>query len=1518
MTTLCLALALLVPGLGLAQSITTLADGLNRSWNLAVDGTYVYWVENDISNGAVKKVPVNGGTITTLASGLVQPSAIEVDANYVYWIERNGGSNGSLKKIPKTGGSITTLAAGFLNAQNHMALDASNVYWGDGKSGGGGVIKKVSKNGGTVTTLVSEGILSMETAIAVDASYVYFTDDLNNIKKVPINGGTVTTVGTGNPSELILYANNLYWVEFSGTVKKMPNTGGTATTLASGSNSPAGIATDGTNIYWLEFTNPGTVRKVPISGGTVTTIATQANTIGIAVDNESVYWTVSVYLNQGKVQKYPLFPPPTVYTSSVSSITVSSATLNGSVNPNGATTTAWFQWGTTPSYGYNTTTSSLGSGTNSVAFNKSLTGLTASTYYYYRAVAQNSAGTSYEAQRSFTTASPTVYFSSASSSGYEGTATATFQLFSSAVSSQNVSVNYTITSGTATGGGVDYSMASGTATIYAGQTTATSISATIIEDALNENNETFTVTISNPVNATLGAITSHTYTILDNDSPPAVAFSSASSSGAESITPATFPFTISAVSGLDISVNYTVGGTATGGGIDYTLAAGTATITAGNTTTNIIATIVDDALDENNETIVVTLSNPTNATLGAATVHTYTILDNDDLPPVAPTGLAVTGVGGTTVSLSWDANSEADFLRYRVYQSEDQTNWTPVDSTGDSLPLDTTATITGLTAQLYYFHVTAVDDALNESVASNKVSVTPQAAGTAPTVITGLPARITATAARLRGSVNPQGLSTDAIFEWGTGWGTGTADTNVVVAAQNLAGAADTTVGARLIDLAPGTTYDYRVVGTSSAGTTTGADVTFVTPTDTTVIVDNRIVTGDVAVTFPGAGILLDFTFTGTPGTNVIEVKRFRAAPDGVLPTELALFANRYWEFNHTGPGTFSVDITLNLGIAGVNSGNLAGDIRLLHRGSGGTGTWTVLVQEAFALGDSTITFSDITSFSQFTVAKFEDIRPPTISNIVLVHSGDVEPGTALDVTADVTDNLGVDQVTLHVAKGGDSDFATPLVMTDDGSGTYSATIPTTAVTFRGLIYFIRASDAADNADTSAVEFIPVTFASGDLSITNLSSSAYSSGFPRDVWRLLSVPATLSFPAVSAAIGDELGDQTNKTWRIFRYGNGNYIENPTNFVPGTAYWLYQQVEDNIAFDVGSGESFDLQAASITVGAQQWQLIGNPYPFTVSVTANQNIFGPLSYQGDGGSDGWFEVTQLRPWGGYAVFNKTDSPRQVRLRVTPLAKGLQKTVSDPLAVPGWTLQLAAVGETYRDGVNAVGRRAGATEQLDIHDDPEPPYIDGYISLAMERPEWGTNLPRWTSDIRSLQESDGVWDMALYTKGESGPIRLSADLQGDFPPDGRIVILDVITRQVVDLLPGSAPLVITGYRENFPYHLKVVAGSPSYVESTTEEILASLPDAFALQQNYPNPFNPTTRLEYSVFRPARVSLKIYNILGQELVTLADGWKDLGRYTVSWNGRDRFGSPLASGVYFAIYTAEGHSMTRKMVMMK
>jgi small neutral amino acid transporter SnatA (MarC family) len=230
----------------------------------------------------------------------------------------------------------------------------------------------------------------------------------------------------------------------------------------------------------------------------------------------------------------------------------------------------------------------------------------------------------------------TVSFTSASqaTAGESGTATITAQL--SAVSGQDVTVPFTVNVGsTATGGGTDYSITASPIVITAGNTTA-DITVTISADSLDENNETVIVDMGTPTNAAQGAITTHTVTITDDDASPTVTFTSASQSTAGESGTATITAQLSAVSGLDVTVPFTINGssTATGGGTDYSITASPITITAGNTTANITITIATDSLDENNETVVVDMGTPTNATQGATTAHTLTITDDDAEPAV--------------------------------------------------------------------------------------------------------------------------------------------------------------------------------------------------------------------------------------------------------------------------------------------------------------------------------------------------------------------------------------------------------------------------------------------------------------------------------------------------------------------------------------------------------------------------------------------------------------------------------------------------------------------------------------------------------------------------------------------------------------------------------------------------------------------------------------------------------------------------------------------------------------------
>ncbi len=89
--------------------------------------------------------------------------------------------------------------------------------------------------------------------------------------------------------------------------------------------------------------------------------------------------------------------------------------------------------------------------------------------------------------------------------------------------------------------------------------------------------------------------------------------------------------------------------------------------------------------------------------------------------------------------------------------------------------------------------------------------------------------------------------------------------------------------------------------------------------------------------------------------------------------------------------------------------------------------------------------------------------------------------------------------------------------------------------------------------------------------------------------------------------------------------------------------------------------------------------------------------------------------------------------------------------------------------------------------------------------------------------------------------------------------------------------------------------------------------VPQGFQLQQNYPNPFNPSTDISYTITKAGNVTLKVYNMLGQEVATLVNGYQAANTYKVNFNA-----SGLSSGVYFYKLSTGSNEMTKKMVLMK
>ncbi|MCJ7801203.1 MAG: S8 family serine peptidase, partial [Candidatus Marinimicrobia bacterium] len=94
--------------------------------------------------------------------------------------------------------------------------------------------------------------------------------------------------------------------------------------------------------------------------------------------------------------------------------------------------------------------------------------------------------------------------------------------------------------------------------------------------------------------------------------------------------------------------------------------------------------------------------------------------------------------------------------------------------------------------------------------------------------------------------------------------------------------------------------------------------------------------------------------------------------------------------------------------------------------------------------------------------------------------------------------------------------------------------------------------------------------------------------------------------------------------------------------------------------------------------------------------------------------------------------------------------------------------------------------------------------------------------------------------------------------------------------------------------------------------------IPDKFELYQNYPNPFNSNTTIEYDIKQHSNITIKIFDILGKEIITLVNNIESPGKKSITWNGTDNNGNPVSTGVYIYNLILGDKSYTKKMLLIK
>ncbi|RME21535.1 MAG: T9SS C-terminal target domain-containing protein [Candidatus Zixiibacteriota bacterium] len=115
-----------------------------------------------------------------------------------------------------------------------------------------------------------------------------------------------------------------------------------------------------------------------------------------------------------------------------------------------------------------------------------------------------------------------------------------------------------------------------------------------------------------------------------------------------------------------------------------------------------------------------------------------------------------------------------------------------------------------------------------------------------------------------------------------------------------------------------------------------------------------------------------------------------------------------------------------------------------------------------------------------------------------------------------------------------------------------------------------------------------------------------------------------------------------------------------------------------------------------------------------------------------------------------------------------------------------------------------------------------------------------------------------------------------------------------------------------------LTILSGTSDVPVAVGDDDGPLVPLSYTLGQNYPNPFNPTTRIRFTLPHATSVQLQVFNILGQRVTSLVDDVLPAGEHVVTWDGTNRAGKRVASGIYFYRLVTGDFVQTKKMLLLK
>ena len=545
-------------------------------------------------------------------------------------------------------------------------------------------------------------------------------------------------------------------------------------------------------------------------------------------------------------------------------------------------------------------------------------------------------------------------------------------------------------------------------------------------------------------------------------------------------------------------------------------------------------------------------------------------------------------------------------------------------------------------------------------------------------------------------------------------------------------------------------------------------------------------------------------------------------------------------------------------------------------------------------------------------------------------------------INIEVAASVDVDSGRVYFRKGGKVSYSS-LSMSAHDDTALTQTIPASVFDLAGAEWYVRVYSQGtwvEEPDVS-VELpsrIPVAF-----------SDARSNALTGGEYSMISVPLETSGATPSSVFGDDFGGNDPKVWRLGRWieEDDAYREHPEDNLlapidAGNGFWLITR--DDTTFGVAGTTLFPedgdtTYAITIPGGGSGswWSQIGHPFAYTVDWSSclvrdgsgvvhemdtqpGAGLLEDAAYTSlyENGSFQYEEAAGLEAWHGYFVNNISGGDLELLIPARESTTG--KNVAGQLAAgtsPGeWTLAIEAHGEKFRSGKVFIGTRDGASHGWDRFDRYLPPSpMNAGNSIAVHNNGKMPISDDLRADMRPISPDVLTWDITVDLEG-SAELYLAVENEIELP--------EGITAYFVDDRAGAIlPVGLDFEYRIVPYPaeksrtVKLVAGPTAVLSSDGYKVTTPV-TFFNLGLPYPNPARNGTMIRYAIPEEGSAQLRVFGVQGRLVREVFHGVRAAGDHVEIWDGRDRRGREVGTGLYFFRLEYKGQTCTARIVVFK